>query len=287
MVVHVRYGFVHYATPTTLTEALELMAEPEMTAIAGGTDFYPARVGKPMDGPVLDLSGLTELRGIGVSATQIRIGALTTWTDIAREDLPDGCRALQQAAVSVGGWQVQNVGTIGGNLCNSSPAADGIPPLLVVDAVVELASTSGIREMPLQEFLLGYRRTALRSNELLTAVSIPHQSAQGRSSFLKLGSRRYLVISVVMVGARLARADDGTITEARVAVGACSPVAQRLVALETDLLGVGVDAASTVVDDRHLEMLTPIEDVRASADYRRDAARVLVQRALDHCAVSA
>ena len=286
MVVHVRYGFVHYATPTTLTEALELMAEPEMTAIAGGTDFYPARVGKPMDGPVLDLSGLTELRGIGVSATQIRIGALTTWTDIAREDLPDGCRALQQAAVSVGGWQVQNVGTIGGNLCNSSPAADGIPPLLVVDAVVELASTSGIREMPLQEFLLGYRRTALRSNELLTAVSIPHQSAQGRSSFLKLGSRRYLVISVVMVGARLATADDGTITEARVAVGACSPVAQRLVALETDLLGVGVDAASTVVDDRHLEMLTPIEDVRASADYRRDAARVLVQRALDHCAVS-
>lgn len=276
-----------YATPTTLAEALELMAEPDVTALAGGTDFYPARVGRLPEGPVLDLGGLSELRGIEVSDTQIRIGALTTWTEIAEEDLPDGCRALQEAAVTVGGWQIQNVGTIGGNLCNSSPAADGIPPLLVVDAIVELASVSGIRRMPLQEFLLDYRRTALRSDELLTAVLIPHQATGGRSSFLKLGSRRYLVISVVMVGARLVADGDGTITEARVAVGACSPVAQRLAVLERDLLGVGVDAASTVVDDRHLDVLASISDVRATAGYRRDAARVLVQRALDRCVLSA
>ena len=285
--MRVRYGSVRYATPTTLAEALELMVEPDMTAIAGGTDFYPGRVGNLQEGPVLDLGGLSELRGIEVSATQIRIGALTTWSEIAGKDLPDGCRALQQAAVTVGGWQIQNVGTIGGNLCNSSPAADGVPPLLVVDAAVDLASASGVRQMPLQDFLLDYRRTALRPDELLTAVTIPRHGAEGRSWFLKLGSRRYLVISVVMVGARLVAAGDGTITEARVAVGACSPVARRLVALERDLVGVDVEAASAVVDDRHLEMLTPIEDVRASAGYRRDAARVLVQRALDRCAVPA
>ena len=278
---------MHYATPTTLAEALELMAEPDMMALAGGTDFYPARVGGPVDGPVLDLSGLSELRGFEVSDTQIRIGALTTWTEIAGEDLPDGCRALQEAAVTVGGWQIQNVGTIGGNLCNSSPAADGIPPLLVLDAVVELASASGVRQMPLQEFLLDYRRTALRSDELLTAVSIPHHATEGQSSFLKLGSRRYLVISVVMVGARLVTAGDGTIVEARVAVGACSPVAERLPALEESLLGIDVGAAATVVEDRHLEVLRPIEDVRASAGYRSDAARVLVQRALDRCVMQA
>ncbi len=276
-----------YATPTTLAEAVELMAQSDMTALAGGTDFYPARVGRPAEGPVVDLGGLSELRGIEVSDTQVRIGALTTWTEIAAEKLPDGCRALQEAAVTVGGWQIQNVGTIGGNLCNSSPAADGVPPLLVVDAIAELASVSGIRKMPLHEFLLDYRRTALRPDELLTAVSIPHRATEGQSSFLKLGSRRYLVISVVMVGARLVADGDGMITEARVAVGACSPVAQRLGVLESDLLGVAVDAASSVVDDRHFDGLAPISDVRASAGYRRDAARVLVHRALDRCVVPA
>ena len=277
---------MRYATPTKLAEALELMSVVDRVAIAGGTDYYPARVGQVVDDSVVDLTGLSELRGIGEFGGQIRIGALTTWTEIAGENLPDGCRALQQAAAEVGGRQVQNVGTIGGNLCTLSPAADGVPPLLVVDASVELASASGTRMLPLEEFMLDYRRTALRPDELLTAVLIPKEAADGRSTFLKLGSRRYLAISIVMAGARLVVGGDGTVTAARVAVGACSPVAQRLEVLERDLLGVGAAKVGTVVEDRHLGALSPIDDPRAPADYRRWAARVLVGRALDRCVMA-
>ncbi len=274
---------MQYANPATLAKALELMSQHDISVVAGGTDFYPARAGRTVDEPVLDLTGLSELGNIGASGDRIRIGALATWTEIAHAALPDGCRALQQAAVEVGGRQIQNVGTIGGNLCNSSPAADGVPPLLLVDASVELMSVSGVRTLRLEEFLVGYRRTALRSDELLTAVLIPREATGGHSAFIKFGSRRHLVISIVMAGARLVVADDGTIADARVAVGACSPVAERLEALEQDLLGLAAGEAAGCVANRHLEMLSPIDDVRASADYRRTAARVLVKRALDGC----
>lgn len=279
----VGYGPVRYAIPTTLVEALDLMSAFDAVPVAGGTDFYPARVGRAVDEPVVDLSKLSGLHGIEPAGDPIRIGALATWSEIAATDLPEGCRALRQAAVTVGGRQIQNVGTIGGNLCNSSPAADGIPPLLLLDAVVELASVAGTRNVPLADFILGYRRTALRPDELLTSVLIPREATAGRSVFLKLGSRRYLVISVVMVGARLVVADDGTIAAARVAVGACSPVAQRLEALEQDLVGVPASEVADRLDPRHFEDLSPIDDQRASAAYRQVAARAMVKRALDQC----
>jgi len=196
-------------------------------------------------------------------------------------------RALQDAAAEVGGRQVQNVGTIGGNLCNSSPAADGVPPLLAVGAAVELASMSGTRTLPLEGFLLGYRHTALRPDEILTAVLIPRAGTTGSSAFLKLGSRRYLVVSIVMVGVRLVVAGDGSIADARAAVGACSPVAQRLGALEQELVGVEADEAAAVVHDRHFVTLSPIDDPRAPAVYRLKAARVMVERALERCVAQA
>ena len=132
--------------------------------------------------------------------------------------------------------QIQNAGTIGGNLCNASPAADGVPPLLALDAEVELASAAGTRRLPLAAFLHGPRRTARRPDELLTAVLIPAAATEGRSAFLKLGARRYLVISIAMVAARLATA-DGRVTAAALAVGACGPVATRLPAVEAALVG--------------------------------------------------
>jgi CO/xanthine dehydrogenase FAD-binding subunit len=123
--------------------------------------------------------------------------------------------------------QIQNSGTVAGNLCNASPAADGVPPLLALDASVELASVAGTRRLKLDDFILGPRRTARRADELLAAILIPKPRAAAHSHFLKLGARRYLVISIAMVAAAI-ESERGKITTARVAVGACGPVAQRL-----------------------------------------------------------
>ena len=124
--------------------------------------------------------------------------------------------------------QIQNTGTIAGNLCNASPAADGAPPLLILDAEVELRSVEIARHVPLGEFILGNRKTALRADELMTAIRVPISAVEGQSASLKLGARRYLVISIAMVAARVVTADDGTIRKAAIAVGSCSAVAQRL-----------------------------------------------------------
>lgn len=273
---------MHYVRPTTLASALDLLADDASTIpVAGGTDVYPAHVGRPIGAPVLDLSHLDELRGIETGSDRVRIGALTTWSEIAAAALPTGLAALQQAAVEVGGKQVQNVATIGGNLCNASPAADGVPPLLAVDAEVELASSEGVRQIALHEFLVGYRATARRPDELVTAVVVPIEAAAGRSSFSKLGSRRYLVISIVMVAARVVT-ENGTVTDAAVAVGACSPVALRLHTYEQALIGAPVDGLPATTDD-HLTALTPIDDSRAPAGYRLDASKTLVDRTVAAC----
>lgn len=270
-----------YLAPTDLDSALGALSQAPRTVVAGGTDFYPARVGRPIVEPVLDISGLSSLRGISVTDTAYRIGGLTRWSDIRDASLPGGFDGLRAAARQVGAVQVQNAGTIGGNLCNASPAADGVPPLLTLDASAELSSATGTRTLPLAEFITGYRRTALLPGELLTAVVVPRSAGERRSDFLKLGARRYLVISIVMVAAAIEVSDDGTIVEARVAVGACSPVAQRLKSLEAALVGrsIGQDLGPVVTAD-HLDVLSPIDDVRAPAGYRLDAAVTLIRRAL-------
>ncbi|ANK80272.1 MAG: xanthine dehydrogenase [Rhizobiales bacterium NRL2] len=266
-----------FVRPAGLEEALERLSGGVWTVLAGGTDFYPARVGRAVSESVMDVTAIRGLRGIETTAEGFRIGALTTWTDILRADLPPAFDALKLAAREVGSVQVQNAGTVAGNLCNASPAADGVPPLLILDAEVELASAAGRRRMPLAEFIHGNRRTARRADELLVAVHVPRQAATGRSTFLKLGARRYLVISIVMVAARLARNGDD-LTDAAISVGACSEVAQRLPALERDML------VRTLPGDWptpvHLEALSPIDDVRADAPYRRIAAAEAVRRAV-------
>jgi CO/xanthine dehydrogenase FAD-binding subunit len=189
-------------------------------------------------------------------------------------------RALQQAARVVGGRQVQVAGTIGGNLCNASPAADGVPPLLALGAKVELASTAGLRQMPLADFLLGPRRTALAAGELMTAVLIPEAGLGGRSAFVKLGARSHLVISIAMAAARV-EVLAGWVVRAAVAVGAASPVACRLPLVEAALAGVPVAKAAARVRAADVRAaLSPIDDVRATAAYRAEAAVELVRRAL-------
>lgn len=270
-----------YLAPTDLDSALEALSRAPMTVVAGGTDFYPARVGKPIVEPVLDISGVSELRGISVTDTAYRIGGLTRWSDIRDASLPRGFDGLRGAAREVGAVQVQNAGTIGGNLCNASPAADGIPPLLTLDASVELTAATGIRTLALPDFLTGYRQTVILPGELLTAVIVPRSTTDSVSDFLKLGTRRYLIISIVMVAASVDVSDDGTIGQARLAVGACSPVAQRLPALEAALVGRAIgEELGPLVTAGHLGDLSPIDDVRASAGYRLDAAVTLIRRML-------
>jgi CO/xanthine dehydrogenase FAD-binding subunit len=272
-----------YLAPTDLDSALVALTRAPMTVVAGGTDFYPSRVGRPIAEPVLDISGVSELRGISVTDTAYRIGGLTRWSEIRDADVPGGFDGLRGAARQVGGVQVQNAGTIGGNLCNASPAADGIPPLLTLDASVELTSVGAIRTLTVADFVTGYRQTAIRPGELLTAVIVPRSVAESRSDFLKLGTRRYLVISIVMVAASIEVADDGSIHRARLAVGACSPVARRLPSLEAALAGRAIDDdLGPLVTADHLGVLSPIDDVRGSARYRLDTAVTLIRRVLAH-----
>jgi CO/xanthine dehydrogenase FAD-binding subunit len=187
---------------------------------------------------------------------------------------------LKQAARDVGGRQIQNSGTLAGNLCNASPAADGVPPLLTLAAEVELVGRAGARRLPLSQFITGNRHTVLAPGELLVAIHVPKSTHEARSAFLKLGARRYLVISIAMVAATL-EVDAGRVAAARVAVGACSAVAQRLPLLEAALGGASLDKRlADRVEEQQLAPLNPIDDVRGSAHYRRDVVVTLLRRLL-------
>ncbi len=270
-----------YLRPDTLDGALAALEAGPRTLLAGGTDIYPARVGRFVDDDIVDVSGLPDLRAITVADGTCRIPALATWTDLLRADLPARFDGLKTAARAVGGVQIQNRGTICGNVCNASPAADGLPNLMALDARVELASASGHREVPVGDFVIGNRRTVRRPDELVTALLVPIPAGDFRSVFLKLGSRAYLVISIAMVAAVAELDADGRIASARIVVGACSEVPQRLPEAEERLVGraPGPDAAG-LIKPGDLASLRPIDDVRATADYRRQAAPVLVRRAV-------
>lgn len=269
-----------YLRPGELDEALAALAARPRVVLAGGTDYYPARVGRPIDDDILDITGLSELKAIVLGDGAWRIPALATWSDLIAAELPPLFDGLKLAAREVGGVQIQNAGTVCGNLCNASPAADGIPNLLALDARVELASAGGRREIAVADFVTGNRRTARRPDELVTAVLVPAPPRAARSTFLKLGARKYLVISIVMVAAVI-ETDGDVIAAARIAVGSCAAAAQRLPALEQRLVGRTLSGdLSGMVETTDLSPLSPIDDVRGTAAYRGDAARTLVGRAL-------
>ena len=274
-----------YVLPRDLEEAIRFLANGEGRVIAGGTDVYPGVDTATPTEPLIDITRLGELRGISASDDHHRIGALTTWSEIAAfHDLPSSFSGLRRAAGEVGSVQIQNVATIGGNLANASPAADGIPPLLTLDASVELTSSRGTRVLPLTEFIVDYRTTALERDELLAAVLVPRALDDASADFTKLGSRTYLVISIVMVATLLQTDEDGIVTSAAVAVGACSPVAMRLGELEEELVGRHIgDELEMIPHREHLVSLSPIDDIRASHRYRRNAALTLVQRSIGEC----
>ena len=269
-----------YFRPSELGPALDWLADNDACVAAGCTDLLPSTSAPQLAGHVLDLTAIPNLRGISRDGEDWRFGATTTWTDIIRAELPPAFDALKLAAREVGSQQIQHAGTIAGNLCNASPAADGTPCWLTLDAQVELASKDGTRVLPLDAFVTGPRKTALKSGEIVSAIRVPHASAGGRSSFLKLGARKYLVISIAMVAVRVEER-DGVVSDIAVSVGSCSAVATRLTELEAALTGqhlsdINLPRMNELIDDA----IDPIDDLRSNASGRRAAASELVHRCI-------
>ncbi len=251
-----------YQRPTSLLAALALLHQG-FIPIAGGTDYYPSKVGKPLLDNLLDLSEVVDFATTqsNGAVAGVHLSALYTWrqcrTDLELGRLPTWTAALAQSAEEVGGWQVQNRGTLGGNLCNASPAADGVVALLALGAAVVLvsrANDAGItdsslrfRTLPIFDFVLGNRQTARTKDELLTQIFLPEHSSRARSIFLKLGHRKYLVISIVMVALLLDFDDAGYVTTCRLAIGSCSKAARRINSMEQLIVGAHRSTLNNII----------------------------------------
>lgn len=267
-----------YARANSSQQAVSFLAADSYTIMAGATDLYPAMVAPGPRPRILDISNIPELRSFDEKDGHWIVPALMTWSELLRTPLPPQFDGLKAAAREIGGKQIQNVATICGNVCNASPAADGVPNLVALDAEVELLSLRGKRTMPVAEFITGNRRTKRKPDELVTGLHIPKGGASTISGFSKLGARRYLVISIAMAAVVLDVTKERRISHARIAIGACSAVAVRLHQLERDLLDQPIDGAVDRIDSRHFEVLSPIDDVRGTAEYRREAAMILTKR---------
>ena len=257
-------------TPRTLAEAVDLRAEhPGALPIQGGTDVMVAfNFDRARPSVVLNLNEVAALRGWSREDSEIRLGAGLTYTEAMEGELAALLPALAEASRTVGSPQIRNRGTIGGNLGTASPAGDSLPPLLVEDAEVEVASTSGTRRLPLDEFLVGPKRNALAPEELIVAVLVRPSGAP--QTFMKVGPRNAMVIAVCS----LAVSVDRERGELRAAFGSSGPVPAlvRVPLAEADGFPALVASAAS-----------PIDDVRGTAAYRRHALRVLAARGLERC----
>ena len=268
-------------SPASLEEAFAILAEGPHRPIAGGTDLMVQITGELGEPParVLDLWRLDELRGIAMAGDAIELGALTTYTDIRRSPI---CRehlpALVESASTIGAAQIQNRGTLGGNVMNASPAGDTLPVLLALDAVLVVGGAEGEREVPAAAFWPQYRQTAARPDELLVRVRIPLGSDR-EQRFRKVGTRRAQAISKVVVAAAW-RGGDGW-RDVRIALGSVAATPIRVAAAEAALEGRERTLASVeAAVDALAASIHPIDDVRSTASYRREAARRVVHRLL-------
>lgn len=269
--------------PRALREALKLLKELEdARPIAGGTDLIPTmREGALRVRNLVDLTQIGELGGIWEDGGEIHIGAATTLSQLEGSKLiAERAPALWRAASSVGSVQIRNLGTIGGNLCNASPAADTAPPLLTLNAVLEIASEDGMRMMPLQGLFAGPKLTTLKPWELLTQVRFRIPPEDAGMSFQKLGRRRGHTISIVNASAYL-ELEGETCRDVRIALGSVAPTPIRM--WEAEELMRGRRMTEELIKEAAAacqKLIKPIDDLRASADYRREMSKVLVRRAL-------
>ena len=270
-------------TPTTLDEALALLAEhPGALPLAGGTDLLVRLRGLVPDTtpPLLSLARIDELRGIALEDTFLSIGAATPFNRIIADPLIHAhAPLLARAARTIGGPAIRNMATIGGNIRTASPAGDSLPPLVVYEANLEMASPTGRRVLPIDDFLLGPGQTVLEQGELITRILVPRALSFSHDCFMKIGRRRALAISVVSFAGLVRLTGDNLISEIRMAWGSVGPTVVRLPALEADLTGAPVGSA-TIAHLRRVvqEGVSPISDLRASAEYRRLVAANLAAR---------
>ncbi len=275
--------------PTTLPEALEMLTGAGAMPIAGGTNVIAdLRAGKHEPTALVDLSRLAELRGVRRENGHIVIGGGTTITELLRDPLvAEHAPALAQAAQVFASPLIRNRATVGGNLVDASPAADTAPPLLALDAEVELTSAAGTRRVPLADFLVGVRRTLRRPDELLTAVRFPAATDDGRrmTAFHKVGLRKADAISVLSAAVAVAFDDAGRCASARIALGAVAPRPLRATVAEAVLAGEKLTPAIIAEAARLAsEAASPISDIRGSAAYRRQVTEVMVRRLLEQMA---
>jgi CO/xanthine dehydrogenase FAD-binding subunit len=270
-----------YHRPRSLEEALEVLAQRsgEVRPIAGGTDvLVQAKDGHVARGALMDLTAVPELRGIEERGDHLWIGAAATHAEImASAAVARDAPALPPACAVIGGPQIRNRGTLGGNLANASPAADAVPALYAADAAVELVSVSSRREVPIDGFFLGRRRTVLAPDELILGVRIPRRAGL-RGAFVRLGQRQAQAISKISVAVALGFR-EGRPDFVRVALGAVAPTVVRAPKAEQALSAGGPnalrEACAAVMDE-----IRPIDDLRSTRDYRRAMAAVLLERAV-------
>jgi carbon-monoxide dehydrogenase small subunit/xanthine dehydrogenase small subunit len=270
-----------YYRPRSLDDAIEILAQRagEVRPVAGGTDILvEAKDGQRDPGRLFDISAVPELKGIEERNGDLWMGAASTHTEIMESHLvAHWLPALHQACAVIGGPQIRNRGTLGGNLANASPAADAVPPLLAAGAVLEIVSANGRREIAIDDFYLGYRKSALEPDELIVGVRVPRRPGL-RSAFLRLGQRQAQAISKVSLALAMTFR-DGRPEFVRVALGAVAPTVIRALETEKALMAGGYEGllrARTTIR----EEVRPIDDIRSTAEYRRQMASVLLDRAV-------
>jgi xanthine dehydrogenase FAD-binding subunit len=280
-----------YVAPSSLEQAAEYLRSGEVTILAGGTDLMPQSQGGRLKikRTLMNIHHIPELKGIALDGGAIRIGALATITEIMQSRLvQDHFPILVEACDHFASDQIRNAATLGGNVCNASPAGDMLVPLLVLDAEVELASkpngSLARRRLPLAEFFIGPGRTRRGPSELLAGLGIALPAANHRAHFFKFGTRPALDISTISIGiAGVLR--DGALSQVRVAFGAVAPVPMRAPRTEQALEGKRLDSALIdAVADVARDEVTPIDDVRASAWYRKELIHNVTKRMLAHVA---
>lgn len=278
-----------YAAPTTVAEAVEILARGPATVLAGGTDLMvQTQSGRIRYQPALvNIRRIDELRGVSREDGYLRIGALTTISELGEDPLiAEHLPLLVRAADVFASPQVRNAGTVGGNICNASPAGDTLIPLIVLEAEVELAAWRDgelrLRRLPLEQFFTGPGRTCREPDELLVQIYVPIPPAGFRAWFEKFGTRPALDISTVSVAIG-GVPQDGGLSDCRVAFGAIAPVPYRARATEAAITGQRLDeAALTAIARVARDEVHPIDDVRASAWYRQELIGSLTKKVLRH-----
>jgi len=274
-----------YHSPESLSEALSLLVELENASpVIGGSDLMIAmRNGVIAPSHVVDLNEISELNYVKEEDGVIKIGATATHTQVANSPLVARVHSLVDSVSRIGSPQIRNRGTITGNICNASPAADAAPPLLVHGAEVEIQSLDDTRIIPIADLFTGPKMNCLETGELLTEIQIPVPPAGAASSFMRIGRRKAFTLSVVSSAAYI-QIDGETCTDAKVAFGSVAITPIRVPEAENLLTGSKLDEETIKSASKAVyEAVKPITDVRGTAEYRKDMCPVLMRRAIDQC----